>query len=317
MCIRDRYKRMAEELGVEANCVSGWAKGARYDPEAPLGPANHDWNAVKVGGKWYLVDAAWGAGNEIRGKYVREYSSYYFGPNPGRLIRSHWPADEKWQLLTANVSKENFEALLKYNGDFYDCGLLSTNPDTAIIQQREIVNIVINYDPAINMQVKAKLEYYNGHTYTEASNGWFVQKLSTYFHCTLALSKRGKYRATFYVKLATQENYYSAFAYIIHCDQDAKRHKELPSVYKDFSATKAVLHAPLTGPLKWGSVVEFKVQICGVKEVVVQTNSLVPLNKDDDIFAGKVEIDSEEVAVYYMYPGMTSYSGLLQYSVIK
>ena len=55
--------------GLECEKISGQAKGGGYypgcfDPDRlSRGPGAHAWNAVKLGGKWYLSDATWAAGS--------------------------------------------------------------------------------------------------------------------------------------------------------------------------------------------------------------------------------------------------------------
>lgn len=44
--------------------VSGYSKGVGYQAGHSLAEkrSDHDWNAVFVGGQWWLLDACWGAG---------------------------------------------------------------------------------------------------------------------------------------------------------------------------------------------------------------------------------------------------------------
>ncbi len=93
--------------------------------------APHAWNAVKIKGKWYLLDVTWAMG----GQYVldqtykkhRDYKKmlkerqrhpekielgdrplddYWFLTPPEEMIKTHFPNTQKWQLLKHPVSPE-------------------------------------------------------------------------------------------------------------------------------------------------------------------------------------------------------------------
>jgi hypothetical protein len=99
---------LCKEAGVEAAKVGGLAKGIDFQEGKPPKSGNHAWNAVKVAGKWALVDATWGAGGIQGKKFVKQFKAYYFLPPPDQLIFSHFPKDPKWQLLTKAISEKEF-----------------------------------------------------------------------------------------------------------------------------------------------------------------------------------------------------------------
>ena len=80
------YTKLFGDLCSFANiqCVNifGWA----YVDKTWKNP--HEWNAVQIDGKWYLVDATWGRTSEK-----------YFLPPPEQFIRDHFCTERKWNLL--------------------------------------------------------------------------------------------------------------------------------------------------------------------------------------------------------------------------
>jgi hypothetical protein len=308
------YKTIGDELALEIICVSGYAKGAGYDPEVSFSKTNHEWNIIVIDSKKYFIDATWGSGSEVEGKYVRRYSPYYFGADPKDFIRSHFPEDPQYQLLDEPVDKEKFESLLKYNGQFYETGLLSSDKETTIISANETTTFTIKYNPNINMNMKIKLEYYQNDKYKVINNSSFMQKLDGHFLGTVALNKKGKYRATFFSKFMNEEIYWSCFQHIINCDVDAKIYRELPEEYAKYISVGTILYEPKFGPLKKGNSVYFKVEVRGVTKVMVETSKQVMLDKDGDMYTGNVMIDADKINVYYIASGMEMYSGLLKYN---
>ena len=101
------------ELDIETEVVSGIAKGYSFDPKKRLERSNHAWNAVKLDGKWHLVDVTWGAGgvytNGIgRLKFSQRTKTDYLFSNPKGFIIKHYPMDAQWQLLEKPITLEQY-----------------------------------------------------------------------------------------------------------------------------------------------------------------------------------------------------------------
>lgn len=111
------YQRMCDVAGVECVTISGLTRSLRGRG------GRHAWNAVRIDGKWRLVDATWGAGyiDDDTDKFIRRFSPGFFDTPPELLILDHLPNEEKWQLLDQPVSKADFkkQPLVNYgSGDF-------------------------------------------------------------------------------------------------------------------------------------------------------------------------------------------------------
>ena len=107
LTICDGYSRLFEELsylsGLAVVRVEGYVESLGRYGSNPLrygGWPNHAWNAVRFEGKWYLIDATWGVGGGFED---------YFLPLPSRLIRTHFPADPKWQLLKPHLTIRQYQ----------------------------------------------------------------------------------------------------------------------------------------------------------------------------------------------------------------
>ena len=88
--------------------IAGYAKGAGYsvlvEPKV-----EHEWNAVKINGKWCLIDATWDAGQE-------NYT--YFCTNPKCFVRDHLPEKEENQFLDNPINLNTFHNYAWTNGLF-------------------------------------------------------------------------------------------------------------------------------------------------------------------------------------------------------
>jgi hypothetical protein len=122
------FLALCQHAKVEAVKISGHAhvKGmiaksnGRNLPGIP-----HSWNAVKINGRWHLVEPTWGAGSLRNNKYVQEFNEYYFLPAHDQLIFSHFPKDTRWQLLPKTVSLKEFQSLSIVDRNLFRLGVTS------------------------------------------------------------------------------------------------------------------------------------------------------------------------------------------------
>ncbi len=116
------YQRLAQLSGLECEMIAGNARGDIMMPGS-LG-IGHAWNAVKIDGKWELLDCTWGAGtvNE-KMKFVRRFKPAYFMTRPESMSYNHFPKEEEWQLLEEPVGQEVYLERAAIGGGFITYGL--------------------------------------------------------------------------------------------------------------------------------------------------------------------------------------------------
>ena len=93
------FEILCGNVGVEAKTIHGFTK-LTTNFQRP----NHSWNAVKVNGKWQLLDITWSISN---GKLKTPDKSWFL-TNPEIFIRSHYPQDSKWTLIGNPPSLKDF-----------------------------------------------------------------------------------------------------------------------------------------------------------------------------------------------------------------
>lgn len=103
------FQQMAEQAGLESQRVTGnskscWIKKAARD-------CRHVWNAIKIGGKWHIVDST--ADNRMSYKFgafsaKRRYSDKHFLQAPEAKLLLNFPLEESQQFVSPVWSKEKF-----------------------------------------------------------------------------------------------------------------------------------------------------------------------------------------------------------------
>lgn len=163
-------------MGIECQEVPGHSKGIGYRQGQSLKnvKSDHLWNAVLLGGQWFLLDACWGAGrvdmehesfvrrfgrslrslvflfmalktsSELiltpavsiccpppRPRPPRRFDDFYFLTDPEEFIYTHFPDEERWQLLEAPIPLEEFEKRVFKTSAFFTMGLRLLHPPHA------------------------------------------------------------------------------------------------------------------------------------------------------------------------------------------
>ena len=132
------YKALCDRAGLECEIIIGYAKGYSYKSGSVVPGTNHAWNAIKLNGKWYLMDATWSSGRKSdHNKITRdEFEEFYFCPDPADFIYSHFPEEEKWQLLDKPVTREDFFNLINPYTQFFYSDISDLNYTNPIISRK-------------------------------------------------------------------------------------------------------------------------------------------------------------------------------------
>jgi len=140
------FKRLCDLSGLEAVVIRGFGKGYGYEVGSKITKSsNHAWNAVRIDGRWRLVDSTWGAGHQDpEGVFVRRFEEFYFLTPPEELVWTHLPEDPAWQLLNASISTEEFEGLVYAKPAFFMNEIRIEGPLGGTIDADEGANITLS-----------------------------------------------------------------------------------------------------------------------------------------------------------------------------
>lgn len=158
------FNRLATEVGLESQIISGIAKIQESDIGVKDLPTNHAWNLVKISGKWCLMDVTWGAGfaTESFQKFKKEFMPFYFDTPAKRFFTDHFPEDGKWQ--DEMLDKQTFVDLPIYHTNRTDeLAYELIEPKNGIITTKNNSKISfkirnLSQDNIVSYTVKAKEE---------------------------------------------------------------------------------------------------------------------------------------------------------------
>lgn len=133
------YKCMLRQAEVDVVTVRGYSR--IYDTQAgqPTGPVDHEWNALKLDGDWYLADPTWASTTAQNGKI----NDFYFLTDPEAFIAQHLPADPKWELLSPAVSKAEFDRYPKIYDAYFRLGFSQDFPKNGLLRGQETISLTL------------------------------------------------------------------------------------------------------------------------------------------------------------------------------
>lgn len=100
------YARLLVELGKHSGDRIVYLTGEVREEHGELAPVGHAWNAVRIAGAWYLLDATWDDPVSADGKDTYR-TDYLFIP-PQLAGFDHFPDEPRWQLREDPLSRAQF-----------------------------------------------------------------------------------------------------------------------------------------------------------------------------------------------------------------
>jgi len=148
--IADLFKTMANLLQIEANSVNGIVKYQINDINNLIQEIDYVWNYIIINGTYYLIDVSMGSGACNRNIFQKTFSDFYFGTNPEFFIYSHFPEDNKWQLLSTIIEYNQFSSMASLIDSFFKYGFKTINPNTNTIIGDARVYLGLTFDESLN-----------------------------------------------------------------------------------------------------------------------------------------------------------------------
>jgi hypothetical protein len=307
------FKSLALEAGLEAEIVSGFAKGIDYRMGKHFrGTANHAWNAVRVDGSWKLIDATWGAGHaEESGRYVRELDEHYFLTPPEEMIYTHFPDESRWQLLARPVSLETFEKQAYLKSPFFRYGLKLKSHRLCFIEIQNGVTVLFSSpaDARLSAQISRGQRIWS-------ESLTFIQRRPGTQAVSAVFPSPGTYTLRIFAKDKNDSGPYEwAADYLVHATAPAGGAAGFPEAYQPFDQMDCTLYRPMEGRLKAGRSASFSIRIPGAeKAVLVMGKQWIELAMDGDLFQASALVTKGDVQVAARFPGdENKYSVLLKY----
>ena len=314
------FVRLCEEAGIEAEYVTGQSR--EYSPEVSERLSRlfgrqigHAWNAVKLGGRWHLLDATWGAGHiDDQLAFVREFDPHYFLTRPEEFIHTHFPEDPKWQLLARPIERSVYDQLVHVRSGFFRHGLT--------LQSHRLLNIAasgplkVTVGATENVVMFATVEK-DGPATRPAST--LAQRQGGVYEIHACFPEPGLYRLRIFSQRRGQERsdrLQWALGYQVRVVPAARDCAGLPETFRSFQDHDVYLTAPMADRLSSRAPQQFQLSVPRAEKVYVKAGSeLHYLQGRDHQFRGRIAAPPGELFLFAEFPGDEKAWGLLKYVV--
>jgi transglutaminase/protease-like cytokinesis protein 3 len=158
------FNNFCTYLKVKSNSISGYLKWRNLNDCEIQNKGNYTWNYIEIKGEYYLLDVS--MASDLKSSY-NDILYFYFGTDPEIFIRSHFPNENKWQLLPEQYTFEKFENMTLLHPFFYLLGFKTISPDTGkIIGNGTIILASDKSFPCLSSSINCKGKYINHSVYT-------------------------------------------------------------------------------------------------------------------------------------------------------
>lgn len=193
------FNAMCDRKHITCKIIPGYARSSASSiGKKGKKKVDHAWNAVNIANEWYLVDACWAAGTTDRKTkhFSASYNDNYFFPDPERFAYTHYPANRKWQLQDAPLSRSKFNTSPMPLGEYINSDLITTNQAKGIIRGRpgDCKRIILTVKDASEVS-DLSLQYKNEPLLKKTK--FYVIDNQIFFD--LEMPKKGKYPVQLYL----------------------------------------------------------------------------------------------------------------------
>lgn len=124
---------VCDAIGVKCIDILGTSKAHPAQIGKLPKALDHQWNAVKIGNEWKLIDVTWASGSVDMqtGKFKQEFNDGYFFTAPEVLFLNHYPDDKR--LLMIDKSPQDFADLPLYYGNYVKANYEIASPEEGIV----------------------------------------------------------------------------------------------------------------------------------------------------------------------------------------
>jgi transglutaminase/protease-like cytokinesis protein 3 len=166
------YAKLLVALGKVTGDEILYIVGDARSEDAPMEGESHAWNAARINGVWYLIDATWdaGGGDSV---FKKQYSTDYLFTPPDQFAVSHFPDAAKWQLLERPLSRAEFFRRPVLAPAFHAHGLGLRAPDRSQVSAAGSLDLSI--DNPRNVFLLADFEPHGGGMRTECKGDRHAQ----------------------------------------------------------------------------------------------------------------------------------------------
>lgn len=315
---------MNRSAGIEVKKLSGFSKGFGYEADKPFtesSQTDHAWNAVRLDGKWFLLDSTWGAGHTDGHAYVKQFNEFYFLTDPAHFVNDHFPYMDndmaesvKWQLLKKPVTLDEFNTQVQLESHAFALGVVPESHKCGTITMTDEIQLKFRSKNK-RIHYSATLWHLDGQWCHEKGDATLARSIGDVCVIRVHPPMPGKYRLDVFAKEGSEAGVMAQVAvYVLHCNSVRDDDFQFPIVYSSIYTDQCDIVQPQNAKLPANSEIKFEIKAPNLEAISVNRE---PLQKNGGIFSGVVRTGEKgyayDVNAVFKTGNSTRMEGMFQY----
>ena len=282
------FKNIGEYIRLEIQCVSCYSKGLGYEPGQTLTSTNHEYNIIKLDNKYRPIDCTWGAGTIQEKKFVKHLNEFYFLTDPELLIKTHFPANDRWQLTEKKYTLSDFLKWPQVFENFYAFGFNKYFPEEGFIElNSNTQNFIIWGNNISKNEASCNIFLLEGNIYQQQLNLDRIKFLEGKIEFDFIFNKKGRYKIKLFANNDKGKVTHNIMTYIVDVQKESINELKFPYYYQE--AKEIEIIEPIYDNIKSGQNVKFKIKtnLNDLDTIIIIDGQWHYLNKDEQGFFEK------------------------------
>ena len=282
------FKNIGEYIRLEIQCVSCYSKGLGYEPGQTLTSTNHEYNIIKLNNQYYPIDCTWGAGTIQEKKFVKHLNEFYFLTDPELLIKTHFPANDRWQLTEKKYTLSDFLKWPQVFENFYAFGFNKYFPEEGFIElNSNTQNFIIWGNNISKNEASCNIFLLEGNIYQQQLNLDRIKFLEDKIEFDFIFNKKGRYKIKLFANNDKGKVTHNIMTYIVDVQKESINELKFPYYYQE--AKEIEIIEPIYDNIKSGQNVKFKIKtnLNDLDTIIIIDGQWHYLNKDEQGFFEK------------------------------
>ena len=282
------FKNIGEYIRLEIQCVSCYSKGLGYEPGQTLTSTNHEYNIIKLDNKYRPIDCTWGAGTIKEKKFVKHLNEFYFLADPELLIKTHFPANDRWQLTEKKYTLSDFLKWPQVFENFYAFGFNKYFPEEGFIElNSNTQNFIIWGNNISKNEASCNIFLLGGNIYQQQLNLDRIKFLEGKIEFDFIFNKKGRYKIKLFANNDKGKVTHNIMTYIVDVQKESINELKFPYYYQE--AKEIEIIEPIYDNIKSGQNVKFKIKtnLNDLDTIIIIDGQWHYLNKDEQGFFEK------------------------------
>ena len=228
------FKNIGEYIRLEIQCVSCYSKGLGYEPGQTLTSTNHEYNIIKLDNKYCPIDCTWGAGTIQEKKFVKHLNEFYFLTDPELLIKTHFPANDRWQLTEKKYTLSDFLKWPQVFENFYAFGFNKYFPEEGFIElNSNTQNFIIWGNNISKNEASCNIFLLEGNIYQQQLNLDRIKFLEDKIEFDFIFNKKGRYKIKLFANNDKGKVTHNIMTYIVDVQKESINELKLKTNLND------------------------------------------------------------------------------------